>query len=127
MGVSRDMNGSSVDRRRGRRIDLRAPVLIRRLADQHAPFSEETSHNVSLAGVYFETDAARGYQVNDLVVTSISIPEAHTRGFPFTRLAGKSRVVRIFDLPSQPDQKRVGVALEFGDDLTALTALPARG
>lgn len=120
------MSRSDVDRRRGRRIDLRAPVMIRRLSEGAAPFTSETCHNVSLAGLYFETDAE--YQVNDLVITSVSIPEAHTRNFPFTRLAGKSRVVRILELTPQPPQhKRIGVALEFGDDLTALTALPARG
>jgi hypothetical protein len=121
--------GGGSERRRGKRIMVQAPVQIRRIEnDKPAPFRQEVATNVSLAGVYFETAAPEGYQVNEIVLTSVSVPESSTREFPFTRLAGRSRIVRVLELPGQEQgQKRYGIALEFGDDLTALTALPVRG
>ena len=124
------MPQGSVDRRRGRRANVQAPVLIRRLGEggpKHV--KEETAKNISLAGVYFETDAGDAYAVNDVVMTSVSISVGSTRNFPFTRLAGRSRVVRVNECPQEGSGKgkRFGVALEFGEDLTALSALPARG
>ena len=81
--------------------------------------------NISLAGVYFETHAGDAYAVNDVVMTSVSIPASSTREFPFTRLAGRSRVVRVRELPADKSGgKRYGVALQFGEDLTALTTIP---
>ncbi len=125
------MQPSGDERRRGRRASVQAPVVIRRASSSGpAPVvNEEIATNISLAGVYFETTDEHAYQVNEAVITSVSIPESHTREFPFTRLAGRSRVVRVKELPQQePAQaKRFGIALEFGSDVTALTALPSRG
>ncbi|MBI3996704.1 MAG: hypothetical protein HY352_03505 [Candidatus Omnitrophica bacterium] len=110
---------------------MQAPVVIRR-ASSSGPtpvVNEEIATNISLAGVYFETADGQAYQLNDAVITSVSIPESHTREFPFTRLAGRSRVVRVKELPQAESTaaKRFGVALEFGSDVTALTARPSRG
>lgn len=120
---------ATAERRRGRRARIQAPLLVRPLGSgAPAPFNQEVTSDISLAGVYFETDAGADYAVNDVLMTSISVPESSTRAFPFTRLAGRSRVVRVREIPSEdPGRKRFGIALEFGDDLTALTALPARG
>jgi hypothetical protein len=103
-------------------------LLIRR-ADRSEPFTEEIVKNVSLAGVYFETEAADRYGMNDVLITSVAVPESQTRHFPFSRIAGRSRVVRVRELaqPGGSGKKRFGIALEFGDDVTALTAIPARG
>ena len=117
------------ERRRGRRISLQAPLLIRRLAQQGAElFQELLTQNVSMAGVYFETDDADAFAMNESVMTSVSIPEIQRREFPFTRLAGRGRVVRINPLPppQSSERQRFGIALEFGEDLTALTAIPHR-
>ena len=119
-----------VERRRGRRADVRAPLTIRRLeAREPGAIQEEVAGNISLAGVYFETERANAYAVNDVVITSVSIPASQTHHFPFTRLAGRSRVVRVSELPAQgsADRKQFGIALEFGEDLTALTAIPRIG
>lgn len=123
------MQQGSTDRRRGRRVQLEAPLLIRPLRHDGAmPFKAQVIGNISLAGVYFEADAVDAYQVNDVVIASVSIPETQRRLFPFTRVAGRSRVVRVTPLPDLPagNLKRTGVALEFSDDVTALTAIPAR-
>jgi hypothetical protein len=81
--------------------------------------------DLGLAGVYFETDAETGFAVDEVVMTSVAVPELQRRAFPFTRLAGRGRIVRVQELPG--GEKRIGIALEFGDDVTALTALPTRG
>ena len=124
------MQQGSTERRRGRRVDLAAPLLIRPLGEDSAtPFKVQIINNISLAGVYFEADAVDAYQVNDVVIASVSIPASQRRLFPFTRVAGRSRVVRVHSLsePAAGSVNRIGVALEFGDDVTALTSLPARG
>lgn len=127
-----------VDRRRGRRVNLDAPVLVRRAEPAAAqPFQEHRTRNIGLTGLYFETDAAidHAFSVNDVVTASVSVPEGQRRDFPFTRLAGRGRVVRVTEIPAQASaqpngtdqRKRVGIALEFAGDVTALTGLPARG
>ena len=128
-GVGRGMAQGSEERRRGRRVSLEAPVLIRRVVEQEpSVFTEHRARNISLAGVYFETDAKNSYAINDSLITSVSIPEPQRREFPFTRLAGRGRVVRINELPPSDSagQQRFGIAVEFSDDLTALTATPSR-
>jgi hypothetical protein len=121
------MKPGGAERRRGRRVPINASLLIRPLDEQKPQAARElTAHNISLAGVYFETDQPEGLVLNEQVVASIAIPEAERRTFPFARLAGRGRVVRIQELsPGQSqDAKRFGVALEFGRDVTALTAIP---
>ena len=119
----------SVERRRGKRAHIEAPLLIRRTGAHSAAPKEEVAKNVSLAGVYFETEEGHSYASNDIVMASVSVPEAHSREFPFTRLAGRGRVVRIEEVPQQEPSrsKRFGIALEFSHDVTALSAIPARG
>ena len=124
------MERVGVERRRGRRASVKAPLLIRRFAASGlGPAKEEVAENISLAGVYFETEESSAYAPHDVVMTSVSIPDQQNRQFPFTRVAGRSRVVRVNELlPQGPSgRKRFGIALEFGDDVTALTAIPARG
>jgi len=124
------MQQGSTERRRGRRVELAASLSIRPLGpDGVTPFTARIISNISLAGVYFETDDTDTYHVNDVVIASVSIPESGRRLFPFTRVAGRSRVVRVDQLsePGTGGSKRIGIALEFGDDATALTSTPARG
>ena len=123
------MERASVERRRGRRAHVDAPLLIRREDIQETASREEVAKNVSLAGAYFETVEGHPYVNNDVVLVSVSIPEANVREFPFTRLAGRGRVVRIQEIePWDPSgRKRFGIALEFGHDVTALSAIPSRG
>ena len=118
------MQPSGAERRRGRRVPIAASLLIRR-PDEPAP-REHTTQNISLGGVYFETDQPAGLSLNDQILASVAIPAPERRTFPFARLAGRSRVVRIQELSSTPgpDEKRLGIALEFDRDLTALTAIP---
>ena len=121
------MEQGRVERRKGRRVGLEVPLQIRQAGGRTAgAFQEEQTKNISLAGAYFETEDEQAYAVNEFVITSVSIPVEQRRAFPFTRLAGRSRVVRVNELPSEQasGRKRYGIALEFGDDFTALAALP---
>ena len=122
------MPQGSVELRRGRRINLQASVLLKpAAAGAAAPFDERLVGNISLAGVYFEIEGANPYAVNDVIITSVAIPESQRRDFPFTRLVGRGCVVRVDELPPQSGRKRFGVALQFGADVTALTTVPTRG
>lgn len=123
------MERASVELRRGKRAPIEVPVLIRRTGAHSAASREEVAKNVSLAGVYFETEEGHPYVSNDIVMASVSVPEERSREFPFTRLAGRGRVVRVEEISSRSEsgRKRFGIALEFGQDLTALSAIPSRG
>lgn len=117
-----------IERRRGRRVSLPVPLQLRRSGPQGPePPQEHLTKDLSLAGVYFETEQANAVNVDDLLFASVTIPETHRRQFPFTRVAGRIRVVRVSELPGAvPGRKRFGIALEFGENTTALTATPPR-
>ena len=123
------MEQPGIERRRARRLNLQAPVMIRPAGSHDGePFQQTVTKNVSLSGIYFEAEAGARYAMNTLHIVSVAIPEGARRDFPFTRLAGPSRVVRITELPEShaAGRARIGVALEFGNDLSALTATPPR-
>lgn len=119
---------SSVERRRGRRVGVQAPLAVRRDEDRLSPPAHaHTTKNLSLTGVYFETDDKPPFAVNEMVIASVVVPEAQRRDFPFTRLSGKGRVVRVQALDEEdPARTRYGIALEFSHDVTALTPTPSR-
>lgn len=124
------MGWDSVERRRGRRVEVGAPLAIRPMGHaESGSVKEQATTNLSLAGVYFETDDEQPYAINDAFMISVAIPEAQRRDFPFARLAGPGRVVRVTTLPERGlgGKGRLGVALEFGANTTALTATPPRG
>jgi hypothetical protein len=120
------MKSTGVEQRRERRVSFEAPLQVWNASQPRPP--SPTSHlakNLSLHGLYFETDES--YAVNDVVATSVSVPESSLHTFPFTRLIGRSRVVRV-DRPSPgPDASGsppAGVALQFLDTMTVLTNIP---
>lgn len=119
------MRLTEVEQRRERRVSFDAPLQVWK-ADQPRPQSLKSllAKNVSLHGLYFETDES--YAPNDILVTSVSIPESSLHTFPFTRLVGRSRVVRVNPLStpggSGPPQR--GIALQFLDNMTVLTNIP---
>ena len=117
-----------IDRRRHRRIDLTVPILARRNGDgQEASFKEGVAKNLSLAGVYFTTAGWQELAEDEVMTISVSIPPEQVRHFPFSRLAGRGRVVRVEELAkvATSGPTMYGVALEFGEDLTVLTAAPS--
>ena len=123
------MEQHTVERRQGRRVELEAPLMIRRSAqDDPQGFTKVASKNVSMRGVYFEMGDGDSYAPHDVLTVSVSIPPSRTHLFPFIRIAGYGRVVRI-DPASPPGSQAApsrGVALEFDRDVTVLTAIPGR-
>lgn len=117
-----------IDRRRHRRIDLTVPILARRNTDgMAAPFKQGVAKNLSLAGVYFTTVGWHELTADEIITVSVSVPPEKVRNFPFSRLAGRGRVVRVEELAKVASEGPAlfGVALEFGEDLTVLTAAPS--
>ena len=117
-----------IDRRRHRRIDLTVPILARRNNEGiAAPFREGVASNLSLAGLYFTTAGWKELKADEVMTVSVSVPPEKVRSFPFSRLAGRGRVVRVDELAkvSSDGPTFYGVALEFGQDLTILTAAPS--
>lgn len=121
------MNRQGSERRRARRVRLEVPLTIKPAQGRESEALKETTKDVSLAGVYFETRQP-GYAVDGVHIVSVVIPEDSRRDFPFTRLAGGGRVVRVQELPAQEGEAegRKGVAMEFSHDTTILTAMPVR-
>ena len=117
------------ERRRHRRVPLSVHVLAKRTAaGEQGIFESGETKDVSLAGVYFTTPAWQDVQPQEVLTLSISVPREQSRDFPFSRLAGRGRVVRVDPQSGEtPDERRVGIAVEFADDLTVLTAPPEHG
>ncbi|MBI4355403.1 MAG: PilZ domain-containing protein [Candidatus Omnitrophica bacterium] len=124
------VQGQGPERRRHRRIDLTVPILTKPNTEvETQEFKGGVTKNLSLAGALFETGQYQLLSPDGLLTVSISIPREKARGFPFSRLAGRARIVRVNELAKLDDQspKLLEVALEFGKDLTVLTAAPDIG
>ena len=123
------MKDTGAERRRYRRIPLRVRLLVKRtLSAQEGSSEPGETKDVSLAGVYFTTATWKQVQPHEVVTVSVAVPRDQTRDFPFSRLAGRARVVRVETIQGEmTGEPRLGVALEFGDDLTVLTAAPEHG
>ena len=117
------------ERRRHRRVSLSVPVLAKRMGmEERGVFETGETQDVSLAGVYFTTSAWRDVQPQEVLTVSIAVPREQSRDFPFSRLAGRGRVVRVGPADdATPKEPRLGIALEFAEDLTVLTAPPEHG
>ena len=122
---------TATEQRQFRRAEVDAPLTIR-LLDQDAlasPISGQVK-NVSLAGVYCFVQDGYSLKQGDQVVCSLTVPAEQLRLFPFTRVLGKGRVVRVEPIPtgrrageSPSGQKLFGMAIAFAPDITALGTL----
>ena len=117
------------ERRRYRRVPLEVQVLAKRTAPgEPSRFQPGVTQDVSLSGVYFTTPAWQQVQPQEVLTVSISVPREQSRDFPFSRLVGRGRVVRVQPVDGETaDEQQLGIALEFGDDLTILAAAPEHG
>ena len=104
--------GDFVEKRTFKRLDLSLPMKIRHVSDSG---KEETQDgftiNVSFNGAYVIDINLKGIKAEDKLNISLSVPRDDARDFPFSRLAGKARVVRV---------EKDGVALEFGEEMNRL-------
>lgn len=107
------------EHRKERRFELNLSVLIKRPMPEEETFTEVISKNISRGGLYF-TASEWDIEPQEEVIVSVSVPKEKTKIFPFSRLAGRAKVVRVEQFGQQRWQ---GVALQFSDDLTYLAAV----
>ena len=118
------------ERRQHPRLLLGGPVMVRSLAeDPPEPWREGLMKNLSTDGVYFTILPWRPLTSHDVLAFSISIPSEQPRAFPFSRLAGRGRVVRAQESPQADEfgRKQLGLALEFGEEVMKLAANRGNG
>ena len=120
----------TIERRKSRRADTEAPVPIELRDGNSAPPVIGQVKNISLAGALCHVQAPCALKPGDEVICSCSLPREGARGFPFQRILGKGRVVRVEavaggrragETPSEQDL--VAVAIAFAPDVTALATI----
>ncbi|MFC1509408.1 PilZ domain-containing protein, partial [Candidatus Omnitrophota bacterium] len=72
---------------------------------------ECTTLNVSFNGAYVTDISNKSIKPEDNIKVLLSVPRDEARDFPFSRLVGKAKVVRVED---------DGLALEFDKDMSRL-------
>ena len=111
------------ERRKHRRFDIRLSIEIRKVeAPSELIFEEATTANISRGGTYFKAPGWVDVYPQAGLYISISVPREMKKDFPFSRVVGKARVVRVEELPgSELDPlAKQGVALEFSYELIFL-------
>lgn len=112
-----------VDRRRFPRHSLCFPLRLRGMDCPDGESDQTMTHNISFGGAYFRT--LKEVKVGDKVHVMICVPEDMMKQFPFSRLVGESRVVRV-EKPEEAGgkmQEGKNIALEFGQDMIRLAAI----
>lgn len=108
-----------LEMRVAKRVPLATTIHIRKPSEPAKENGDGEVVNVSMSGIYFKPHPEKSFQVGDTVLCMVSIGPEHRRNFPFVRIAGKGRVVRIDHQKSHPT-----VALSFAQDITLLAACP---
>ena len=97
--------GNFVEKRSFKRLDLSLPTELRReTRDGNWESQEGVTLNVSYNGAYVSDISNNNIKPEDTLAVSLSVPRDDARDFPFSRIAGKARVVRV---------EKDGIALEF--------------
>ena len=101
------------DQRHAPRVRISVPVLVKPRAGEESeavPANTVQSRDLSVGGAYLIADGGAGFSPGELLTVEMCIPWEFRRAFPFSRLAGSCRVVRV---------EERGVALAFcGDQVT---------
>jgi len=113
----------SGDHRRWRRVRLSVPVQLGKGAEGKegglCPHAAET-RDLGPGGAYVTINGANPFALGELLRVWISIPWELRHSFPFARVAGSGRVVRMEELPMSDQENQTGLALEFCEDVTVL-------
>ena len=100
------------EKRKSRRLDLSIPMSIRHKSDNGKEKTQEgLTINVSYNGAYLVDISLKDISPKDKINISLSVPRDDARDFPFSRVIGKAKVVKV---------DKEGVALEFGDEVSRL-------
>jgi len=104
--------GDYSEKRKFKRLDLSLPVKIKSdLGDGKERLEEGVTINVSFNGAYVIDIDLKNLQAEDNINISLSVPRDDTRDFPFSRVVGKAKVIRV---------DKDGVAVEFSQDINRL-------
>ena len=104
--------GDFVEKREFKRLDLSLPMKIRHVSDDgKAQEQDGATVNVSYNGACVVDININSIKPEDELNISLSVPRDDARDFPFSRLVGKARAVRV---------EKDGVALEFSEDMNRL-------
>lgn len=123
------MNGGeagAMERRQQPRVRLAVPVLCGK-AEAHERGRELPwsgwSKDLSAQGVYAMLRERQDVSPGEIVAVDVEIPWESRRAFPFSRIAGTARVVRVDHLAGTTNNPVCGVALAFCQDVTRLGAM----
>ena len=105
-------HGNFMEKRRFKRIDMSLPMRLRHiLSNGKEEIVDTITSNVSYNGAFITEKTPESIKPEDNLHISLSIPRDNTRDFPFSRLTGKAKVVRV---------EESGVALEFNEEISRL-------
>ena len=106
----------SYDRRRWPRVPMSVPVHVSRTGDGGAVTQRQTqSVDLSTGGVYVMTEGDEAFAPGDILKVSVSVPWQARYLFPFSRIVGSCRVVRVDEVPESQGM-RCGAALAFSEE-----------
>lgn len=101
------------EKRRSKRLELFFPTKLKCvLSDGKEEISDGITANVSYSGAYIRDFDTKGIKPYDNLHISMSVSRDDARDFPFSRLIGKAKVIRV---------ERDGVALEFDKNINRLS------
>ena len=101
-----------VEKRKFKRLGLSLPARIRYgLSSGKQEVQEGVTLNISFNGAYVSEINLKNIKDKDTINISLSVPREEARDFPFSRLIGKAKVVRV---------EEEGVAVEFNEDISRL-------
>ncbi len=104
--------GDFTEKRKFKRLGLSLPARIKSsLKSGKEQTQEGTTLNVSFNGAYVTDINNKSIKPEDSIKILLSVPRDDARDFPFSRLAGKAKVVRV---------EEDGLALEFDKDISRL-------
>ncbi len=101
-----------VEKRKHKRLDLSLPAKIRHISGNGKEDTRDAvTINISFNGAYIVNIKTQDLKADDKLGISLSVPRSDATNFPFSRLVGKARIVRV---------EKDGVALEFDRDMHRL-------
>lgn len=118
MSSQRESDAGLVNHRRWPRVRLTAPVQLSTGAAESGtavPIYTAQSRDVTTGGIYVTINECPPVAVGDFLVVSVLIPREDRRSFPFSRIVGLCRVVRVEEIPILHGQER-GLGLAFCED-----------
>jgi hypothetical protein len=111
-----------LERRLHRRLDLQLPIEIKRKSEDGLSLLAQTNTgNVSLGGALCTIPASHSIRENELLQISLTVPKENQGRFPFTRLVGEARVVRMEPALNKLASPR-RIALQSSSDIIKLLA-----